>query len=180
VVFCFSLLKEAEPVFEREEISGPTVQDMMGDKHQRFLGMLGADPGDTERDAKVQEERRVMSRFGVYLLVGLCKPNPDVPEHILGRIMAMLFQWYHATAYLSDDKAGNAIEQIKTDYTNNWIQKIKASYPHLVNSCLLPHPPSFAKVGGKWYDFLESTSSFNCLTSTLHSATFFFIRFVLL
>lgn len=50
------------------------------------------------------EERQLMGRFGVWLLVGLCKPSPDTPTHVLGRLLSMLFHWFHVTAYSFDGK----------------------------------------------------------------------------
>ena len=36
----------------------------------------------------------------------------------------MLFQWFNATAYLPNDKTGNALEKLKSEYLPNWLQKV--------------------------------------------------------
>lgn len=43
-----------------------------------------------------------MGRFGVWLLVGLCTPNPRTPPEVFGRLLSMLFHWFHVTAYTFD------------------------------------------------------------------------------
>lgn len=48
------------------------------------------------------EERQLLGRYGVWLLVGLCTPNEDTPVEILGRLLSMLFHWFHVTAYCFD------------------------------------------------------------------------------
>lgn len=48
------------------------------------------------------EERQMLGRYGVWLLVGLCTPNEDTPVEILGRLLSMLFHWFHVTAYSFD------------------------------------------------------------------------------
>lgn len=50
------------------------------------------------------EERQLLGRYGVWLLVGLCTPNQDTPVDILGRLISMLFHWFHVTAYSYDGK----------------------------------------------------------------------------
>lgn len=48
------------------------------------------------------EERQLMGRFGVLLLVGLCLPDQTIPAETLGRLLSMLFHWFHVTAYTFD------------------------------------------------------------------------------
>lgn len=48
------------------------------------------------------EERQLMGRFGVWLLVGLCAPKENTSSEILGRLLSMLFHWFHVTAYSFD------------------------------------------------------------------------------
>lgn len=50
------------------------------------------------------EERQLMGRFGVLLLVGLCVPDKETPVEVLGRLLSMLFHWFHVTAYSFDGK----------------------------------------------------------------------------
>lgn len=53
-------------------------------------------------DPTTLEERQLLGRYGVWLLVGLCTPNRDTPIEILGRLLSMLFHWFHVTAYSFD------------------------------------------------------------------------------
>ena len=93
-------------------------------RHQHF-----EEEEDDEGDES--EEHKLQSRYGIWLMVELCKPKEDVPivsklleniivksipllyvikfitlhliaQEILGRLLAMLFQWFDATAYLPD------------------------------------------------------------------------------
>lgn len=50
------------------------------------------------------EERQLLGRYGVWLLVGRCTPDEKTPDEILGRLLAMLFHWFHMTAYSYDGK----------------------------------------------------------------------------
>lgn len=43
------------------------------------------------------EERQLLGRYGVWLLVGRCSPTEKTPEEVLGRLLAMLFHWFHVT-----------------------------------------------------------------------------------
>ncbi|KAK2163466.1 hypothetical protein LSH36_79g08052 [Paralvinella palmiformis] len=88
-----SLLKEAQPLQEKrtvemgeERIRGPHFDDEEGD------------------DSEQGDDRKLLSRYGIWLLLKLCPVKEDVDVIVLGRIMAMLFQWYDATAYLPDGK----------------------------------------------------------------------------
>lgn len=48
------------------------------------------------------EERQLLGRYGVWLLVGRCTPTEKTPTVILGRLLAMIFHWFHMTAYSYD------------------------------------------------------------------------------
>lgn len=62
----------------------------------------GAGQGGQGADPASLEERQLLGRYGVWLLVGLCTPNQDTPVQILGRLLSMLFHWFHVTAYSFD------------------------------------------------------------------------------
>jgi hypothetical protein len=64
-------------------------------------GVLGSTFGG-HYDPMSLEERQLLGRYGVWLLVGLCTPNKDTPVEILGRLLSMLFHWFHVTAYCFD------------------------------------------------------------------------------
>lgn len=53
-------------------------------------------------DNITMEERQMLGRYGVWLLVGRCTPVEKTPDEVLGRLLAMLFYWFHMTAYSFD------------------------------------------------------------------------------
>lgn len=131
-----SLLREAQPNLNKP------VKDNGGDKH-----IIDDDDDDGITSL---EERQLLSQFGIWLLVGLCVPNEDTPIETLGRLLSMLFQWFHYTACLPDDQAGNALERLKTEYIHRWLMEIVKTHFDVFVSCLLPHPAEYAQVGGHW------------------------------
>ena len=48
-----------------------------------------------------EEDSRLLSRFGLWLLIEKCTPNERTPNEIVGRLLSMLFQWYGFTATLT-------------------------------------------------------------------------------
>jgi len=56
----------------------------------------------TTEDPISMEERQLLGRYGVWLLVGLCTPHEDTPAEILGRLLSMLFHWFDITSYTFD------------------------------------------------------------------------------
>ncbi|XP_067119858.1 protein unc-79 homolog isoform X2 [Centruroides vittatus] len=131
-----SLLREAQPNLNKP------VRENGGDKHN-------IDDDDDDGITSL-EERQLLSQFGIWLLVGLCGPNEDTPIETLGRLLSMLFQWFHYTACLPDDQAGNALERLKTEYIHRWLMGIVRTHFNIFVSCLLPHPAEYAQVGGHW------------------------------
>ncbi|XP_064622108.1 protein unc-79 homolog isoform X4 [Lineus longissimus] len=140
------LLKEAQPMETKR------VVEMGEEVTQQHL------EDEDEEENEDDEEQKLLSRYGVWLLVELCPPSQEVPVEILGRLIAMLFQWFDATAYLPDDNIGNALERLKPNYVCTWLKEIAKSYFEVILSCLLPHPVEYARVGGHW-DTLSSRTS---------------------
>ncbi|KAM8704272.1 hypothetical protein ACLKA7_008814 [Drosophila subpalustris] len=106
------------------------------------------------------EERQMLGRYGIWLLVGRCTPTEDTPVEVLGRILSMLFHWFHVTAY-SYDAAGqieSTIEKLKVDHVCNWLKEICRIHYNVFISCLLPHPPEYGRVGGHWETLASRTS----------------------
>uniref|UniRef100_T1JB25 Protein unc-79 homolog n=1 Tax=Strigamia maritima TaxID=126957 RepID=T1JB25_STRMM len=162
-----SLLKEAQPLTDRR------VKDL-DDRHPRVV-LLDAELSQSEAEL---EERRLLSRYGVYLLVGFCTPNDDTPIETLGRLLAMLFQWFDSLAYLPDDQAGSTLERLKSEceylqYIHGWLMEVCRTHFEVFVSCLLPHPVEYARVGGHWYKMNELGISyyFNNEMDTLASRT---------
>ncbi|XP_041355146.1 protein unc-79 homolog isoform X3 [Gigantopelta aegis] len=133
-----SLMKEAQPIESKRMVE-------MGEEHRR--------PMEEEEYFEVEEggERKLLSRYGIWLLVELCLPeDEDIPIEVLGRLLGMLFQWFDATAYLPDDNVGNALERLKPEYIYNWLQEVMKTHFEVVVSCLLPHPVEYSRIGGFW------------------------------
>ncbi|XP_044313360.1 protein unc-79 homolog isoform X6 [Drosophila rhopaloa] len=106
------------------------------------------------------EERQRLGRYGIWLLVGRCTPTADTPVEVLGRILSMLFHWFHVTAY-SYDAAGqveSTIEKLKVEHVCDWLKDICRIHYNVFISCLLPHPPEYARVGGHWETLASRTS----------------------
>ncbi|GFO35399.1 unc-79-like protein, partial [Plakobranchus ocellatus] len=133
-----SLLKEASPIGTKRMVE-------MGEDLRRV--------NDEEEGFEMEEaggERKLLSRYGIWLLVELCKPAEDIPIEVLGRLLGMLFQWFDATAYLPDDNVGNALERLKPEYVYSWLQEVMKTHFEVIVSCLLPHPVEYSRVGGFW------------------------------
>ena len=80
------------------------------------------------------------------MLVGLCSPTEDTTPSTFGHMLSMLFQWFNATAYLPNDKTGQALEKLKSEYLPQWLRKVYSSHGEIFVNCLLPNPPDYAKV----------------------------------
>lgn len=205
---CYSLLKEArtsvdackkEPsIMEpKATVVGPHPHlpgnQQLGNQHQQQQQLLmnqqqqpanqqAATPLLHATDNITMEDRNLLGRFGVWLIVGRCVPDDDTPIEILGRLIAMLFHWFHVTAYSYDGNTyihtylhyatfpflgspfllpggdEGSIEKLKTEHVCDWLQRVKETHYQLLLSCLLPHPPEYARVGGHW-DTLASRTS---------------------
>lgn len=62
----------------------------------------------------------------------------------------MLFHWFHITAYSSETGVESTLEKLKIDHICGWLKDIAATHDKTFISCLLPHPPEYARVGGHW------------------------------
>ncbi|XP_060067575.1 protein unc-79 homolog isoform X2 [Ylistrum balloti] len=141
-----SLLKEAQPIESKRMVE-------MGDEHRPHF----SDDDDFFAMEEVGE-RKLLSRYGIWLMVELCSSREDIPIEILGRLLGMLFQWFDATAYLPDDNIGNALEKLKPGYIYDWLEEIGHTHFEVIVSCLLPHPVEYARVGGFWDTLVSRTT----------------------
>lgn len=144
----YSLLKEAQPTTDKGGATTPG-KESTTERHSRSGGALSEGPEES-LECLAQEERQLLSRYGVWLLVGLCTPEDNTPQETLGRILGILFQWFHYTACLPDDQTGNSLERLKTEYIHGWLMDIARTHFDVFVSCLLPHPAEYAQVGGHW------------------------------
>lgn len=96
-----------------KETSG---QGTEGDvKRPKWLRQLEAGQSLGKDIDSMSDERRMLSRYGIWLMSALCVPNTDAPDAAIGYIMSMLFQWFATTALLPNDSMGAQLEQLKTD-----------------------------------------------------------------
>lgn len=120
-----SLLREAKPLnFEPSKEGSESKKN--GGSSSSTAGMINnANPNGFLQDTILPEERQQLGRYGIWLLVGRCTPTPDTPVEILGRILSMLFRWFHVTAYSYDaGQIESTIEKLKTDHVVGWLKDI--------------------------------------------------------
>uniref|UniRef100_A0AAR5PWG4 Protein unc-79 homolog n=1 Tax=Dendroctonus ponderosae TaxID=77166 RepID=A0AAR5PWG4_DENPD len=173
-----SLLKEAKiPENEYKDIDRSYFEDKSDKKDPK-------EARDKEKDGKSPiptidnisiEERQLLGRYGVWLLVGRCNPDENTQREVLGRLLSMIFHWFHMTAYSYDGRlykllkcpnrpdnfAGreeSALEKLKMTDVCGWLRKISKSHYDLFISCLLPHPSDYARIGGHWDTLATKTT----------------------
>ena len=148
-----SLLKEAAPA-EKAPIRD-------GDRHLRALmGQVSSQLSGSDGSGKeghghgiasiATEEKQLISQYGIWLMTGLCRSVEKLSDETLGRLLGMLFQWFHFTACLPDDQAGSALEKLKGECIKGWIMEVKTKRLDVFINCLLPHPTDCSKIGGHW------------------------------
>ncbi|XP_053676788.1 protein unc-79 homolog isoform X2 [Anopheles nili] len=114
--------------------------------------------GELAVDILTLEERQLLGRYGIWLLVGRCSPTVDTPVEILGRLLSMLFHWFHVTAYSYDGQTESTLEKLKQDHICSWLKEVRISHYKEFIDCLLPHPPEYSRVGGHWDSLASRTS----------------------
>nr|XP_023011875.1 protein unc-79 homolog isoform X2 [Leptinotarsa decemlineata] len=150
-----SLLKEAKvPLIETKEEKKEGESKEGKDNRE---GKEGKSPVPALDNITV-EERQLLGRYGVWLLVGRCTPSENTPLEVLGRLLAMIFHWFHMTALSYDGQEESTLEKLKSEIVCNWLREISHSHYDLFISCLLPHPPDYARIGGHW-DTLSSRTT---------------------
>ncbi|XP_066259891.1 protein unc-79 homolog [Euwallacea similis] len=150
-----SLLKEAKiPEKELKDIDKRDFDERI-DKLKE--GRDGRSPIPSLDNISV-EERQLLGRYGVWLLVGRCNPDRNAQTEILGRLLSMIFHWFHMTAYSYDGREESALERLKMTEVCGWLREISKSHYELFISCLLPHPPDYARIGGHWDTLATKTT----------------------
>lgn len=127
-----SLLREAKPL--NLDLSKDSIQTVEGRTHDNISN----------------EDRQQLGKYGIWLLVGRCTPTVDTPNEILGRLLNMLFHWFHITAYTNETGVESTLEKLKIDHVCDWLKEILKTHNKVFINCLLPHPPEYARVGGHW------------------------------
>uniref|UniRef100_A0A3Q3EX62 Unc-79 homolog, NALCN channel complex subunit n=1 Tax=Kryptolebias marmoratus TaxID=37003 RepID=A0A3Q3EX62_KRYMA len=140
-----SLLKEAEIYAEQREFE-------MNKRRQMGLSASHHSLDNIEFDNKEddQHDQRLLSQFGIWFLVSLCTPNENTPTESLARLVSMVFQWFHSTAYMMDDEVGSLVEKLKPQFVTKWLKTVCEVRFDVMVMCLLPKPVEFARVGGYW------------------------------
>ncbi|CAL8286754.1 unnamed protein product [Lota lota] len=140
-----SLLKEAEIHAEQREFEM---------NRRRQMGLSASDHSldniDFDNKEDDQHDQRLLSQFGIWFLVSLCTPNENTPTESLARLVSMVFQWFHSTAYMMDDEVGSLVEKLKPQFVTKWLKTVCDVRFDVMVMCLLPKPVEFARVGGYW------------------------------
>ncbi|XP_046972206.1 protein unc-79 homolog [Vanessa cardui] len=131
-----SLLKEAKPI----NMEDP---DITTDQLKAPLHVSLPDPISIE-------DRQLLGRYGVWLMVGLCTPNPDTPDEVLGRLLSVLFHWFHVTSYSYTGETASTVEKLKAEHACPWLRDIAERQRRVLVACLLPHPPQHTRQAGHW------------------------------
>ncbi|XP_066132234.1 protein unc-79 homolog isoform X4 [Saccopteryx bilineata] len=140
-----SLLKEAEFHAEQRE------HEL---NRRRQLGLSSShhslENADFDNKDDDKHDQRLLSQFGIWFLVSLCTPSENTPTESLARLVAMVFQWFHSTAYMMDDEVGSLVEKLKPQFVTKWLKTVCDVRFDVMVMCLLPKPMEFARVGGYW------------------------------
>ncbi|XP_077477247.1 protein unc-79 homolog isoform X3 [Stigmatopora argus] len=140
-----SLLKEAEIHAEQREFELNRRRQMgLSSSHHSLDNM------DFDNKEDDQHDQRLLSQFGIWFLVSLCTPNENTPTESLARLVSMVFQWFHSTAYMMDDEVGSLVEKLKPQFVTKWLKTVCDVRFDVMVMCLLPKPVEFARVGGYW------------------------------
>ena len=92
--YATSLLKEAhisdkDPLMAAAEAE--TTTDMFSQPSENEVIDLESMDGDS----------RLLSRFGLWLLIEKCNPTDRTADEVVGRLLSMVFQWFGFTATLT-------------------------------------------------------------------------------
>ncbi|XP_034153382.1 protein unc-79 homolog isoform X2 [Esox lucius] len=140
-----SLLKEAEIHAELREFELNRRRQMGLSASHHSLDNIDFDNKEDD-----QHDQRLLSQFGIWFLVSLCTPSENTPTESLARLVSMVFQWFHSTAYMTDDEVGSLVEKLKPQFVTKWLKTVCDVRFDVMVMCLLPKPVEFARVGGYW------------------------------
>ncbi|XP_062325282.1 protein unc-79 homolog isoform X3 [Osmerus eperlanus] len=140
-----SLLKEAEIHAEQREFELTRRRQMGLSASHHSLDNIDFDNKEDD-----QHDQRLLSQFGIWFLVSLCTPSENTPTESLARLVSMVFQWFHSTAYMLDDEVGSLVEKLKPQFVTKWLKTVCDVRFDVMVMCLLPKPVEFARAGGYW------------------------------
>ncbi|VVC24664.1 Hypothetical protein CINCED_3A004663 [Cinara cedri] len=155
-----SLLKEVRPPISEATKESQTKAAVFGAKVKGTMSSSKTDKEDEQPEVTIND-RQLMGRTGVWLLVALYRIEDQKPpcSSIMGRLLSILFHWFHVTAYSYDDQQECTLEYMKTEYIGErWLKGVRQHYFEAFVNCLLPCPPEYAQVGGNW-DMLASQTA---------------------
>ncbi|KAA0710808.1 Protein unc-79 -like protein [Triplophysa tibetana] len=135
-----SLLKEAEIHAEQREFELNRRRQMGLSTSHHSLDNLEFDNKEDD-----QHDQRLLSQFGIWFLVSLCTPSENTPTESLARLVSMVFQWFHSTAYMMDDEVGSLVEKLKPQFVTKWLKTVCDVRFDVMVMCLLPKPVEFAR-----------------------------------
>ncbi|XP_065829226.1 protein unc-79 homolog isoform X2 [Oscarella lobularis] len=98
-------------------------------------------------------DRRILSRYGVLLLVNKCMVTGSTCDAaVLGRVIAAVLQWLRDTSTLPDGPVGNCLGPLKETCVKEWLTSVCSNEQTLaiLSQCLEPDPPISSRFGGCW------------------------------
>ncbi|KAL3120700.1 hypothetical protein niasHT_007992 [Heterodera trifolii] len=100
----------------------------------------------------LSDERRMLSRFGIWLMAAHCPPVAEATQDSIGYLLSALFQWFATTALLPNDAMGQSLEQLKSDFACEWLNQTLATHYDEFVTQLLPQQlePSAAAEDAIW------------------------------
>ncbi|CAD6192945.1 unnamed protein product [Caenorhabditis auriculariae] len=90
-------------------------------KKPKWLRQLDGGHSMGKEIDRMADERRMLSRFGVWLMAALCPPTENAEPRAIAYIMRNVFEWFATTALLPNDSMGASLEQLKTEFVCDWI-----------------------------------------------------------
>ncbi|KFD70034.1 hypothetical protein M514_08994 [Trichuris suis] len=156
-----SLLKETSVMLE----------EMEAEKIPKWLQKI---ENVDEEKMELSDDRRMLSRLGIRMLVRFCPPTKEAPDETIGRLLAAVFLWFDTTALLpsgkgrnsfiirlrnlyATDSIGASMEEVKSEFVNTWLRQVIDCHYEVFLQCLLPEPPIYARVGGVWDKLSKKT-----------------------
>ncbi|XP_063832700.1 protein unc-79 homolog [Ostrinia nubilalis] len=140
-----SLMKEAKPISLEDPDNTSQSEVMKPPVSANFSDPISV------------EDRQLLGRYGVWLMVGLCTPNPDTPDEVLGRLLSVLFHWFHVTSFSYVGETATTVEKLKIEHVCGWLRGLAETHRDVLIACLKPHPPQYTRAAGHWENLASKT-----------------------